>query len=213
MPIQSTWRHAGLVAGWLPLLTLLLVAAACSPSEETTSAAGKAIYGTAEAPPAAPSPRGQPPSPPLPDLALMPPATALSVLAHVQALDQEEALPLRRRATARRVHEAGMASWYGPNFAGRPTASGEIFDPQAMTAAHPDLPLGSEVVVVNVENGRALALTINDRGPFIDDRVIDVSQAAAQKLGFYYSGLAPVRIELPESEPNAAVQTALNDSG
>jgi rare lipoprotein A len=113
--------------------------------------------------------------------------------------------PAAARARPKRaVLEIGTASWYGPGFAGRPTASGEIFDPLAMTAAHPELPLGTEVVVVNLANGREARLRINDRGPFIGDRVIDVSKAAAKALGFYYTGLAEVRVELVEPVEVAA---------
>ena len=122
----------------------------------------------------------------LPDVAPGPPAAALAAV--------EAALARPERA----VLETGTASWYGPGFAGRPTASGEIFDPLAMTAAHPELPLGTEVVVVNLANGREARLRINDRGPFIGDRVIDVSKSAAKVLGFYYTGLAEVRVELVE---------------
>ena len=129
----------------------------------------------------------------LPDIASSPPAAAEAALTRAQAA--------RRRETI----ETGIASWYGPGFAGRPTASGAIFDPTAMTAAHPELPLGSEVVVVNLQNGREAMLTINDRGPFIDDRVIDVSRAAARALGFYYDGLAEVRVELIAPEPRAGL--------
>jgi rare lipoprotein A len=119
-----------------------------------------------------------------PSLATTPPSAALAAL---------EAARSRPRRT---LLETGVASWYGPGFAGRPTASGELFDPQAMTAAHPALPLGAEVVVVNLENGREARLRINDRGPFIGERVIDVSKAAAKALGFYLTGLAEVRVEL-----------------
>lgn len=128
----------------------------------------------------------------IPDPAPGPPAAALA------AVEAARARPKRA------VLETGTASWYGPGFAGRPTASGEIFDPLDMTAAHPELPLGTEVVVVNLANGREARLRINDRGPFIADRVIDVSKAAAKALGFYYTGLAEVRVELVEPVELAA---------
>ena len=96
----------------------------------------------------------------------------------------------------RAVVETGVASWYGAELAGAPTASGEPFDPEAMTAAHPDLPFGTTLTVVNLENGRAVEVVINDRGPFTDDRIIDVSQAAARKLGFKESGTAEVQLEV-----------------
>ena len=91
--------------------------------------------------------------------------------------------------------QTGVASWYGTAFHGRPTAIGEPFDMNEVTAAHPTLPLPSRVRVTNLENGRQLVMRVNDRGPFIGDRVIDVSRRAAQLLGFYGKGLAEVRVE------------------
>lgn len=91
--------------------------------------------------------------------------------------------------------QVGMASWYGPGFHGRRTASGERFDQNRLTAAHRKLPLGSEVKVTNLENGRSITVEINDRGPYIDGRVIDLSKAAAGKLGIIEEGIARVRIE------------------
>ncbi len=90
--------------------------------------------------------------------------------------------------------EGGLASWYGEELSGRPTASGEPFDPYAMTAAHKNLPLGTRVEVENVENGRSVIVRVNDRGPFVDGRVIDLSLAAAQALGFAAEGTARVRV-------------------
>ncbi len=91
-------------------------------------------------------------------------------------------------------HEVGEASWYGGAFAGRPTASGETYDPRNLTAAHKSLPLGSLVRVHNLENDRRMIVRINDRGPFVRGRVIDVSEAAAEVLGFKEGGTADVRI-------------------
>lgn len=88
----------------------------------------------------------------------------------------------------------GVASWYGDAFHGRPTANGEIFDKERISAAHPTLPLPSRVQVTNLENGRTVELRVNDRGPFVDDRLIDLSQAAARELGFEEQGLARVRV-------------------
>jgi rare lipoprotein A len=89
----------------------------------------------------------------------------------------------------------GLASWYGVPFHGRATANGEVFDREALTAAHPTLPLPSVVRVTNLANDRQLDLRVNDRGPFIGDRLIDLSQAAARALGFEREGLAEVRVE------------------
>jgi rare lipoprotein A len=89
----------------------------------------------------------------------------------------------------------GVASWYGEPFHGHRTANGEVFDRDMVTAAHPTLPLPSLVRVVNLQNRRELVVRVNDRGPFVDDRLIDLSQEAARQLGFEGQGLAPVRVQ------------------
>lgn len=91
--------------------------------------------------------------------------------------------------------EEGVASWYGPGFHGKTTASGERYNQYAMTAAHKILPLGTRVRVTNLANRRSLILRINDRGPFVDDRVIDLSKGAAQRLDVIGKGTARVRIQ------------------
>ncbi len=91
--------------------------------------------------------------------------------------------------------QVGLASWYGSAHAGHRTASGEPFNPYAMTAAHRILPLGTTVRVTNVENGRTVTVRINDRGPTDESRIIDLSRAAADALGFRASGIAKVRLE------------------
>ncbi|HEX5078231.1 MAG TPA: septal ring lytic transglycosylase RlpA family protein [Geminicoccaceae bacterium] len=88
----------------------------------------------------------------------------------------------------------GIASWYGEAYDGRYTANGEVYDMEALTAAHPTLPLPSIVQVTNLANGRSLVLRVNDRGPFVDGRLIDLSQAAARELGFEDQGLARVHV-------------------
>lgn len=95
--------------------------------------------------------------------------------------------------------ETGVASWYGPGFHGRRTASGERFDMEAMTAAHRTLPFGTRVRVQNLDNGRAAEVRINDRGPFARGRVIDVSRAAARDLGMLGAGTARVRLRVVEA--------------
>lgn len=95
--------------------------------------------------------------------------------------------------------ETGEASWYGQEFAGRPTASGERFDMQALTVAHPSLPLGSVVEIHNLENGRRTLARINDRGPFVRDRIVDCSLAVARALGFVGKGLAHVQLTVLEA--------------
>lgn len=91
--------------------------------------------------------------------------------------------------------EEGIASWYGNKFHGRPTANGEIYSMYGMTAAHKNLPIPSYVRVTNLNNGRQVVVRVNDRGPFHDGRVIDLTYAAASKLGFVKQGTAPVRVE------------------
>lgn len=92
--------------------------------------------------------------------------------------------------------ESGIASWYGPNFHGKQTANGETYDMNDLTAAHRTLPLPSWVKVINLENGRALELRVNDRGPFAKGRIIDISRRGAQLLGFKDKGTARVRVQL-----------------
>jgi rare lipoprotein A len=88
----------------------------------------------------------------------------------------------------------GVASWYGDSYDGRATANGEIYDVGALTAAHPTLQLPCLVRVTNLENGKSLVLRVNDRGPFVKNRLIDLSQAAARELGFQEQGLAWVHV-------------------
>jgi peptidoglycan lytic transglycosylase len=92
--------------------------------------------------------------------------------------------------------ETGIASWYGPDFHGKYTANGELFDMNEITAAHKTLPLPSMVRVTNLENGRSLLVRVNDRGPFVNGRVIDLSRRAAQLLGFEAQGTAKVKVEI-----------------
>jgi rare lipoprotein A len=98
-------------------------------------------------------------------------------------------------APVRGFVEVGLASWYGRYHAGRPTASGEPFDPDGMTAAHRTLPLGTIVRVTNMANGRTVKVRINDRGPSDTSRVIDLSRGSAQALGFVEDGVIKVKIE------------------
>jgi rare lipoprotein A len=96
--------------------------------------------------------------------------------------------------------ETGIASWYGPDFHGLATANGETYDMNALTSAHRTLPMPSMVRVTNLENGRQIALRVNDRGPFANNRIIDVSRRAAQLLGFQQQGTARVRVEIMDAE-------------
>jgi len=96
--------------------------------------------------------------------------------------------------------EEGIASWYGDPFHGRQTANGEIYDMNELTAAHKTLPMPVYVRVTNLENGRSLILKVNDRGPFVSGRIIDVSRRAAQLLDFQLQGIARVRVQVVDYE-------------
>ena len=99
------------------------------------------------------------------------------------------------RENPRGYRREGLASWYGPSFHGRLTANGEIFDRYAMAAAHPTLPLPSYARVTNLQNKRSMIVRVNDRGPYHDDRLMDVSQQVAEVLGFRRVGTTRVRVE------------------
>jgi rare lipoprotein A len=109
--------------------------------------------------------------------------------------------------------ETGVASWYGEQFDQKYTANGEIFDLNELTAAHRTLPLPSIVQVTNLNNGRALQLRVNDRGPFARNRVIDVSRRASQLLGFATSGTAPVRVKVMREESIQVAELAKRNGG
>lgn len=111
------------------------------------------------------------------------------------------------QATSADYREKGVASWYGKKFHGRLTSSGVPYDMHAMTAAHKTLPLPTRVRVTNLQNQRSVIVTVNDRGPFVHNRLIDMSYAAAQQLGMIREGTAMVSVEaLPYDAPAAPVQ-------
>jgi len=91
--------------------------------------------------------------------------------------------------------QEGIASWYGAEFNGKPTASGEIFNDSALTAAHPSLPFGTMLKITNQHNNKSVIVRVNDRGPFVAARIIDISRAAAQQLDMIVTGTAPVKVE------------------
>ena len=105
-------------------------------------------------------------------------------------------LTVSAHQTSQRLPETGLASYYGEKYHGKPTASGERFNLNEMTAAHPNLAFGTRVKVTHLESKRSVIVSINDRGPFVPGRVIDLSKAAAAELGMIQSGLAQVRIEI-----------------
>ena len=95
--------------------------------------------------------------------------------------------------------QQGIASWYGPRFHGRDTASGERFDQNELTAAHRTLPLGTKAMVTNLRNGKKVEVEINDRGPYARGRILDLSKAAAERLDIE-SGTTPVRLEVTQEQ-------------
>lgn len=98
--------------------------------------------------------------------------------------------------------ESGLASYYGEKFRGRPTASGEIFDPDRMTCAHKTLAFGTVVKVTRLDTGKAVTVRVNDRGPFVVGRIIDLSEGAARKLGMIAAGVVKVRVEVTGGDPD-----------
>lgn len=109
------------------------------------------------------------------------------------------------------VSQTGIASWYGPGFHGKATASGDIYNQNDFTAAHQTLPLGSRVMVTNLENGRSAEVLINDRGPFAKGRIIDLSYSAAQSLDMVGPGTALVRVDVLDSPTRInAIRSALD---
>ena len=106
-------------------------------------------------------------------------------------------------------NETGLASWYGEAFDGQATANGEIYNLNELSAAHKTLPLPSVVEVTNVRNGRSLRLRVNDRGPYVEGRIIDVSRRASQLLGFETAGTTPVRVRILKDESIQVAQAAM----
>jgi rare lipoprotein A len=109
-----------------------------------------------------------------------------------------------------RYIESGVASWYGPGFHGKSTANGEAYDQHTMTAAHRTLPMPSVVRVTNLSNGSTVIVRVNDRGPFANDRIIDLSRAAAEKLDMVRAGTASVRVEILPEESKRLKEIAQN---
>ena len=108
------------------------------------------------------------------------------------------------------AYQVGTASWYGDYFQGKQTASGEPFNMNDLTAAHPTLPLGTFVKVTNLRNGKAVVVRINDRGPVVDGRIIDLSYNAARALGFKERGLQTVRLDVYHPQTVAKLETVAN---
>ena len=111
-------------------------------------------------------------------------------------------------ATKPAKKEVGEASWYGPGFQGKETANGETYDQKDMTAAHPTLPMGTKAKVTNLENGKKVDVRINDRGPYADGRVIDLSGAAAKKIDMKGDGTAQVKIETKATKDKVSTDSS-----
>ena len=131
-------------------------------------------------------------------------AVSSRVLANGEAAVKGEGVARKRTAAyprehavqgAIKYHTVGMASWYGEDFHGRQTANGETFNMNAFSAAHPSLPLPCNVRITNLVNRRSVVVRVNDRGPYVGGRVIDVSARTAKALGFYDDGLSKVKVE------------------
>ncbi|MFZ1053751.1 MAG: septal ring lytic transglycosylase RlpA family protein [Candidatus Sulfotelmatobacter sp.] len=116
---------------------------------------------------------------------------------------------IRKQTGKSQPYQIGTASWYGEDFEGKPTASGEDYEMYDMTAAHPTLPLGSYVRVTNLHNGRTVVVKVNDRGPIVPGRIIDLSYGAAHALAFEHCGLQKVRLDLvkPQTQQRQVFQT------
>jgi rare lipoprotein A len=123
-------------------------------------------------------------------------AGLIALSAKTEARSSASVQPPRASAVPEEKPETGEASWYGEEFQGNETANGETYDLNGLTAAHPTLPFGTTVRVTNLKNSKNILLRINDRGPYIGRRLIDVSKAAAKRLGFIYSGTTRVRVEV-----------------
>jgi rare lipoprotein A len=137
--------------------------------------------------------------------------TRLVVLASVAGLLAACAGPraaLRPVPVALGTEERGLASWYGPPYHGRRTSSGEVYDMNAMTAAHRTLPFGTWLVVENVDGGQTARVRVNDRGPFVEGRILDVSHAAGVALGIVARGVITVRLRVIAPPPDAVTGPA-----
>ncbi|EHQ51532.1 rare lipoprotein A [Ectothiorhodospira sp. PHS-1] len=179
----------------LPIVLLALILVACSGSRGPGPVSGY----TPEERDGAPHPSR------IPDLSRIPePVPRVEPMSRYG--NPESYVVFGRRYTtldsAQGYRERGVASWYGTKFHGRRTSSGEPYDMFAMTAAHTSLPLPTYVRVTNLENGRSVVVRVNDRGPFVDNRIIDLSYAAAHRIGMLDRGTARVEVKALTPEPS-----------
>ena len=127
-----------------------------------------------------------------------PPATAAAQVVEDAPPERPPAPAAPSEPASARMVEEGIASWYGPGFDGKETANGEVYDEDALTAAHPTLPFDTRVRVTRLSTGRSVVVRINDRGPEFDPRIIDLSRAAGRAIGLIRPGTAKVRLDLLE---------------
>lgn len=128
-------------------------------------------------------------------MATLKPAALVAALS-LGAFPLSTATPIAQEIVTIVQTVSGHASWYGGKFHGRRTANGETYNMHALTAAHPHLPFGTEVLVTNEVNGKSVIVRINDRGPFVGNRLIDLSHAAANRIDMVNSGVARVKLEI-----------------
>ena len=179
LPLRSLAVACLGLAGAAPL------AAGCSSSERPEQARGEQRWGVPASPRVVAS--GQP----------VPKGGGIYKVGQPYQIDGQWHTPREQPDYDR----TGLASYYAEDFHGRRTSNGEVFDMWSLSAAHPTLPLPSYVYVTNLENGRTLLLRVNDRGPYVNDRVIDVSRAAARYLGFERRGTQRVRVRYAGRAP------------
>lgn len=204
-------RHSVLFQARRAHFIWLLAACAAGPAVAGTVAVLAPVFGSASGPVPGPVPDAPIRSEPI--LPLAPDASAEQVLSQEHAARINEDFPPNESAGLRSdpgvVVQRGKASWYGPGFHGRRSASGERFNMYSMTAAHPSLPLQSWVLVRNVRNNKTALVKVTDRGPYRSKRIIDVSYAAAKQLGFVRNGTAQIELRrLSRSEASQAAQSS-----
>lgn len=127
-------------------------------------------------------------------------ASITLALALLPILTTEDPAQARTGQPATVYVQRGAASWYGAGFHGRKTASGDRFNQHNLTAAHRKLPLGTKATVINLNNGKTVEVEINDRGPYVRGRIIDLSKAAAERLGMKHTGTTLVRLEVTKEQ-------------
>jgi rare lipoprotein A len=171
----------------LVLITVCAALAACSSAPPRRSAPPASVPERSAPPPPPPNLDGIPDAVPRPE-----PRSSRGNPVSYEVFGKRYFI----QATADGYRERGVASWYGPDFHARPTSSGEPYDMYAMTAAHKTLPIPVYARVTNLSNGRSVVVRINDRGPFVDNRIIDLSYTAAHKLGMTQAGTAFVEVEV-----------------